>query len=99
MTPDPATRVVVPEIATAVAGPTVPESTVTSVEGLLMLISAVSPSAAPAPTSNTTYTTIADVVLMPTEPVKADVPFAALNPSVSVTPNCAVPGKLSLAPS
>jgi hypothetical protein len=87
-------------MATAVAGSTVPALTVTWVEGLLMLISTVSPFAAPAPTSSTAYTTIAAVVLIPTEPVKLEVPFAALNPSVSVEPNCdSVPAKLSLAPS
>ena len=87
-------------MATAVAGDTLPALTATSVDGLLMLISTVCPFVAPAPTSSTAYTTIVAVVLIATDPVKLDVPSAALNPSVSVEPNCdSVPAKLSLAPS
>jgi hypothetical protein len=83
---NPITSVVVSEIATAVPGVVLPSLITTSVFGVVIWSSRVSPGVALASTFNTGYTHNIDVVATRTVPLNVLVPFAELN-EVEVAPN------------
>ncbi len=86
------TKVVIPVIERSTVGLTeAPPETTTFTDGLVRRISSVSPFWALILVSSTVYTHIVAVVLIATEPVNVDVPFALEKPPVLVAPNCASP--------